>query len=37
MSTVKAHLNEDKQIVSPTQTLLQNNILQTSELIPEGV
>lgn len=37
MSTVKAHLNEEKQIVSPTQTLLKNNILQTSELIPEKI
>lgn len=37
MSTVKAHLNEDKRIVSPTQTLLQNNILQTSELMPEKI
>lgn len=37
MSTVKAHLNEDKQIVSPTQTLLQNNILQKSELMPEKI
>ena len=37
MSTVKAHLNEEKQIVSPAQTLLKNNILQTSELIPEKI
>lgn len=37
MSTVKASLNDNEQIISPTQTLLQNNILQTSELIPEKI
>ena len=37
MSTVKAHMNENDQIVSPTQTLLKNQILRTSEFMPQKV
>jgi len=37
MSTVKAHLDDDNRIISPTQTLLQDGILQTSNLMPAKI
>ena len=37
MSAVKAHLNTDNQIVSPTQTLLKHNLLKTSKLMPKDI
>ena len=36
-STVKAHLDNENNIVSPTQTLLKNGVLHTSKFMPKTI